>query len=148
MTPLDFARSQVGVRESGGPNRGDPHTRYAYQGEEPLPWCARFVRWCFENAGTPLPGNRWLIGSVSELRDALNAHLALVALETVQPGDLLLLKHRGGSDAGTGHHVGLVENVSATHIETIDGNYGDAVARVRRARTDPAIWCVGRWPRE
>lgn len=147
MTPLDFARSQVGVAESGGPNRGDPFERYAYPGEEPLPWCARFMRWCWENAGTPLPGNRWLIGSVAELRAALEAQGALVPLEDARPGDLLLLRQRGGSDAGAGHHVGIIEQVTPTYIETIDGNWGDRVARVQRKRTDPGIWCAARWPR-
>jgi hypothetical protein len=146
LTPLDFARSQLGVTESGGENRGEPFARYAYPGEEPLPWCARFVRWCFENAHTPLPGNRWLIGQVAELRDALNAHMALIPLEQARAGDILFLRGRAGSDHGPGNHVGLVEHVSADAIETIDGNLGNRVARARRLRTDPSIWSAGRWP--
>lgn len=146
MTPLDYARSQVGVAESGGPNRGDPFAFYSFPGEEPLPWCARFVRWCWESAGTPLPGNRWLIASVAELRAALEAHGALVPLEDARAGDLLILRQRGGSDAGHGHHVGIVENATPGYIETIDGNLGDRVARIQRRRSDPAIWAVGRWP--
>ena len=50
MTPLDVARTQIGVVELPG-NRGVPFERYALPGEDPLPWCARFLRWCYLQAG-------------------------------------------------------------------------------------------------
>lgn len=148
LTPLDYARSQVGVAESGGANRGEPFTRYALIGEEPLPWCARFVRWCWENAGTPLPGNRWLLGSVAELRDALTACGALVSPADARAGDIVGWRSRLGSDRGTGNHVSIVEAVSPTYLDTIDGNWDDRVARVQHRRDDPRLWFVARWPLE
>ena len=73
--PLDVARSQVGVVEDPrGSNRGVPFDRYALPGEDPLPWCSRFMRWCWESAGLRLPGNRYLIGRVETLQEALRLH--------------------------------------------------------------------------
>lgn len=148
MSALSVAQGQLaeGVVEEGE-NRGVPFARYALPGEEPAPWCARFMRFCFAEAGTPLPGNRWLIGSVVELFDALKTRGALVPLhEEPKPGDLILLHSRGQSDPGRGNHVGIVEEVRADAVVSIDGNWGDKVSRVTRRRGDPSIWCFARWP--
>lgn len=145
-TPLDFAVSQVGVKETGD-NRGVPHERYALAGEEPLPWCARFVRWCFAQAGTPLPGNRYLIGRVDTLREELAKRGAILPASTApEAGDLVFLRTRGMSDRGPGRHIGIVETVTPAAIVSIDGNWGDAVSRVTRGRAAPEILCFGRWP--
>jgi len=137
---LPYAHNRITVDDS-------KPDRYGLPMEQPLPWCARFMRWCFERAGTPLPGNRWLIASVEEMQHALAARGAILGSDQApKPGDLVFLRHRGASDAGAGHHVGIVETVTPTNIGSIDGNWRDAVRRVDRKRDDPAIWCFARWP--
>lgn len=143
MTPLSAAVTQIGVVEERG-NRGVPLTRYGITGEDPLPWCARFVRWCFTQAGLILPGNRYLIGNVATMHDELEAHGALVS--EPRAGDLIFMHTRGASDAGVGHHVGIVENADALTVASIDGNLSDRVRRMVRDRLDPQIWCFARWP--
>jgi len=147
VTPLQAAISQIGVVEEPG-NRGIPFTRYGLPGEEPLAYCARFLRWCFIKAQTPLPGQKYLIGSVVALREALKQAGALVALhERPQPGDIIFLRHRGKSDPQVGgHHVGIVELVTDKTVESIDANWGDKVQRVARQRGAPEIDCFARWP--
>jgi hypothetical protein len=145
-TPLEHARSQVGVVEEPG-NRGVPLERYGLPGEDALPWCARFLRWCFASAGTPLPGQRYLIGKVSVLKEALEQRGAILPIGTTpQPGDLVFFRDRGKSDAGAGHHVALLEVFGPRRITTIDGNWDDKVGPVDRSRVDPSIWCYARWP--
>ena len=140
-SPLWYAVSQVGASELPG-NRGIPFERYSLPGEEPLAYCARFLRWCFTQAGTPLPGQRYLIGSVVALHEALRAAGALLPLEgRPEPGDLIFLRHRGKSDPQVGgHHVGIVELVTDKTVESVDANWGDMVQRVARRRGSPEIW--------
>lgn len=145
-TPLEFAVSQLGITEVRG-NKGIPFERYSLSGEEPLPWCARFIRWCYLCSGRPLPGQKYLLGAVTEMQAALKAHGGILTEgQNPRPGDLIFLKNRGQSDKGPGHHVGIVEQYGDRSVVSIDGNWGDRVTRVTRDRANPAIWCFGRWP--
>src|SRR5688572_29521885 len=60
--PVEIAISQVGVFEATGKNDGVPADRYNHG--EAKAWCAAFVAWCFEQAGTPLPANIYKLASV------------------------------------------------------------------------------------
>lgn len=144
---VSIASSQVGVKEAGGLNDGEPFRRYALKGEQPLAWCARFARWCFARAGVPLPGNPYEIAAVKRLHLELSARGAILP-PSAEPRrcDLILLTERGKSDAGRGHHVGIVERVENGLVHSIDGNWGDAVRRVTRNLDDASIWGYGRWP--
>lgn len=160
---MEWALAEVGVREDPpGSNAGPPLERYALPGEPPLAWCGRFVRAAFKQAGTPLPGNPWLIPSVAELQRALAAAGAWIpiaaAREAVrrtvgQPsaaparGDLLLLNRESISDVGRrGNHVGIVVRFLDDTVRTVDGNWSDAVRVVDRHLDDPTLWGLGRWP--
>lgn len=149
-TPLDAARSQVGVvEEPRGSNRGVPFDRYALPGEDPLPWCSRFMRWCWESAGQRLPGNRYLIGRVETLQHELELRGGILRPGVApEPGDLIFYADRGKSDQHKGgRHIGIVEIVGGLTLVTIEGNWSDAV--VRRPDVDrygKAVWCFGRWP--
>lgn len=146
MTPLEYAIGELGVIEDPG-NAGVPFERYGLPEEQPLPWCARFVRWCFAQAGTPLPGNRYLIAAVAEMQEALAVRGGIfTTLYQPKPGDLVFLRSRGASDSGPGHHVGIIETVTPTTIGSIDGNWRNAVRRVDRKREDPDLWCYGMYP--
>lgn len=146
MNALDYALSQIGVKETGA-NAGEPHTRFALRGESPAPWCARFVRWCFANAGASLPGNQWEIGNVAKMRAELAAQGCLLA-DDAKPvaGDIGFIKGRAESDAGTGNHVFLVEYVGSAVVRTIEGNLANEVKRFTRRLDDRRSWGFARWP--
>lgn len=145
-TVVDVARSQLGVVESGD-NGGVPFERYALRGEQPLAWCARFVRWCFAQTGVPLPGNHYEIGRVAYLVGELQDAGAWLGRDVEPlPGDLVFLAERGGSDPGPGHHVGIVEECDGRRVYSIDGNWANGVRRVTRELGDPTILGFARWP--
>jgi hypothetical protein len=152
--PIDVARANLGVQSVGAPFHGPPE-RFNLPGEQPAPWCARFVRFCFESAGKRLPGNRFLIPSVANLQAALESagmwHPAGEDGFVPQQNDLLLLQGTGNGEDGLefgGHHVALVESFDGTHVVTIDGDFfrPDRVARVSRAFGQIDIWGYGRIP--
>jgi hypothetical protein len=162
-TIVEWAASQVGVREDPPrSNDGEPMRRYALPGERPAAWCARFVRAGFSAIGHPLPGNQWLIPSVVELQRALGDLGAFIPIEAARafiadgvgapaarprPGDLVFLGPDGLSDIGRrGHHVGVVERFEDGVICSIDGNWSDAVTRVKRPLSAPELWGLARWP--
>lgn len=150
--PVALAELEVGVSSAGHARFDGPPMKYAIEGETPLPWCGRFVRFVFATAGKPLPGNRFLVPSVSELEKALDAAGALFQAAGFEPrrGDLVILHGTGIGDPDEmpigGHHVGLVTNVDAVHVDSIDGDFGtpDAVRRVRRRRDARNIAFYGR----
>ena len=145
LTPLEWARSQLGVREATGHNDGTPAERYL-DGEAGLPWCAAFVLWCFRKGCCEIPGNRWKLRAVRELYRALRDAGAFVT--DPAPGDIVFFNARLGSDAGTtGWHVGIVETAMKDAIGTIEGNAGDAVRRCNHSRANPRIVGYARWPR-
>lgn len=147
MTPLEYAQRELaaGVREATGRNDGVPAERYN-EGERKA-WCAAFLRWCFERAGTPLPGRRHLLPSVAYLEGALLARGARV--ERAIPGAIVAFVGRGASDAGPGRHVGIVESYDpeADKITTIEGNTGNRVTRRTYAHDDPGISGFYVWPK-
>lgn len=145
VTPLDIARRELaaGVKEATGKNDGVPSERYAEGRREP--WCADFVRYCFETSGTKLPGVRAMQPSVAYLEAELERAGARVTAP--EAGAIVTFRWRQGSDAGSGRHVGIVEAVSPTQVTTIEGNSGDAVARRTYRRDHPALAGFFVWPR-
>ena len=146
VSPIDIARRELaaGVREATGQNDGVPAERY--NDGERKPWCASFVRYCFEEAGLRLPGNRHRLPSVAYMEEQLETAGARVAEPA--PGAIITFRARVGSDAGPGRHVGLVEAVDGLTITTIEGNSGNAVRRrtYRQWRSDPTIAGFFVWP--
>lgn len=152
-TALEFAQQELaaGVCEASGKNDGIPHSRYFPEGQanrEGLfpPWCAAFVRWCYDQAGTPLPGNRWRLPGVAYMETELES--AGARLATPEAGAVITFWTRMGSDkARGGRHVGIVEKVHAGRITTIEGNSGDRVGRRTYNASDRSIAGFFRWPR-
>jgi CHAP domain len=116
-----------------------------------LEWCSLFVAWVWEKAGVPLQGDtapyaysgsiyEWTQGHEAGgrpgkmaagenpfLEPKPNGARVLPPKATPLPGDAVLF----GADPRHSDHVGIVERVFADgEITTIDGNYGDRVARV------------------
>ncbi|MGV1047849.1 MAG: CHAP domain-containing protein [Solirubrobacterales bacterium] len=113
-------------------------------------WCALFVAWVWERAGVPMRGGTApyaYSGSIYEWAKAhegglfatpapgdppfsaptANGARVLAPTATPAPGDAVLY----GSGPQASDHVGIVERVFPNgEITTIDGNYGDRVARV------------------
>lgn len=152
MTPLDYARSQLGVREATGRNDGVPAERYNHG--EAKAWCATFVAWCFAQAGCPLPGNQYRLASVQCMEDELRDVGLCWPRETFLPdaGDIVFFDSRGQSDRGTGRHVGIVELVttrrSGSTLWTIEGNSSNAVRRRQYNASDKYVTGYARWGRQ
>jgi LysM repeat protein len=66
---LRLATAQVGTLESG--NNSGAITRFT-AGKTGWPWCARFVSWCYRQAGMPLPGgDQWAVASIKSIIKSL-----------------------------------------------------------------------------
>jgi CHAP domain len=126
---LAAAETQVGVSEQPpGSNDGPQIATYrtavagAQAGE---PWCAYFASWAAAQAGTPLGANGEGLGSVAQITSwAQQTGRYMPAGSVPQSGDLILFGD---------HHVGIVESVNSDgSLNTVEGNYENAVSRVHR----------------
>jgi CHAP domain len=126
---LAAAETQVGAAEyPPGSNDGPQIATYrtavagAAAGE---PWCAYFASWAAAQAGTPLGLNGEGLGSVAQITSwAQQTGRYLPAGSVPQAGDLILFGDQ---------HVGIVQAVNSDGtIDTVEGNYENAVSRVHR----------------
>jgi CHAP domain len=128
------AQAEVGQAEDPPGSNDGPRIadyRSAVQGAVAgEPWCADFVSWVAAEAGVPLGDQGAGFASVAALTAwAGRTGRLLPAGAPARPGDLVLFGDR---------HVGLVEAVEPDGtLDTIEGNEGDAVTRVRRS---PGEW--------
>jgi hypothetical protein len=115
------ARSQLGVTESPS---GSNCTRYGPCEE----WCALFVAWVWQHAGVQMSGGTAPYAYSGSFYGWVKEHggRVLPAGATPSPGDAVLY----GWGPTASEHVGIVESVLGNEITTIEGNYGDRVARV------------------
>lgn len=141
-----IAQSQLGQTEDP---LGSNCTKYG----PCLEWCSLFVAWVWEKAGVPLRGGTAPYAYSGSIYEWAQAHEAgglpgkraagenpflapqpdgarvLPPSATPSPGDAVLFGT--GPGFGESDHVGIVERVFKDgSITTIDGNYGDRVARV------------------
>lgn len=138
-----IARSQLGRTENPPGSNCNPYGPC-------VEWCSLFVAWVWKRAGVPLEGGTATYaysGSIYEWakaheggpfagtapgeppfsKAASNGARVLPATATPAPGDAVLY----GSGPTASDHIGIVERVFPDgQITTIDGNYGDRVARV------------------
>jgi hypothetical protein len=139
-----IARSQLGTDESPPGTNCNPYGPC-------VEWCSLFVAWVWKRAGVPLKGSTATYaysGSIYKWAEAheggpfavtapgdpplskaeANGARALSPTATPAPGDAVL--YGTGPEYGESAHVGLVERVfPGGQITTIDGNFGDRVAR-------------------
>lgn len=115
------ARSQLGTTESP---IGSNCTRYGPCEE----WCALFVAWVWEHAGVPMQGGTSPYAYSGSFYGWVKEHggRVLPASTIPSPGDAVLY----GWGPTASEHVGIVESVLGGEIVTIEGNFGDRVARV------------------
>jgi hypothetical protein len=124
---LQIAQGEVGVTEQPpGSNDGPRIAQYrqATAGSGIGPWCAYFVSWAAQQAGTPLGEAGQGFGSVSAVASwaqRTGRWTPAGAGMPPQPGDLVVWG---------GEHIGIVESVDAAgSIHTIEGNSSNAVTR-------------------
>ena len=139
-----IAQSQLGTPESPLGTNCNPYGPC-------VEWCSLFVAWVWKRAGVPLEGSTATYaysGSIYKWAEAheggpfavpgpgdpplstpeANGARALPATATPTPGDAVL--YGSGPEYGESAHVGIVERVfPGGQITTIDGNFGDRVAR-------------------
>ena len=134
---VDIARSQIGVKESGGKDCGVGQ----YTGGHCEMWCADFVSWVYNKAGynfTRIAGARNLYNWFNKNQLGFPRGSA-----TPQPGDVIYY---------TEGHVGIVEFVDGHTVHTIEGNvdhhpagYNGSVQRETHNLNDSGIGGYGRW---
>ena len=134
-----LAQAEVGQAEQPPGSNDSPRIsqyRSATAGSGVGPWCAYFVSWAAQQAGSPIGEQGQGFGSVAAVMDwGQRTGRALPAGSTPQPGDLIVWG---------GRHIGMVESVLPDgRIQTIEGNSSDQVARrTHDARGDGAIGYV------
>lgn len=120
---LDWAKSTIGVSETGGPNRGKRvdswEQRFNLKGQ---PWCAVFTSLAVTKGGVAASGRT---PSVAEVRKQAQQGTAayqrgFIPPKRAQAGDLILF----GND-----HIGMVESVGKGGITMIAGNDSNKVQR-------------------
>lgn len=145
---LSLAKQQIGLKEATGKNDGEIEK---FTGGRQEPWCAHFVAWLFREVGLPLPTDRIPsntpngynpLASVTNMKKVFQKHGWMV--EGPVEGGVVFFSKRGQSDAGPGRHVGVIESVEADCFYTIEGNWGNAVKRVKRRNSDKSIWGFGK----
>ncbi len=103
----------------------------------PNPWCAAFACLCVHDAlfALKLPDNGPRTASTSVLHAWGEQKGLIIDAAAVQPGDLGLVK---GGPTGY-HHTVVVTAVSAVSVTTCEGNYGDAVRKNVRLKSELAF---------
>ncbi|HEX3325046.1 MAG TPA: CHAP domain-containing protein [Solirubrobacterales bacterium] len=140
---VSIAESQLGTAESPPGSNCNPYGPC-------VEWCSLFVAWVWEKAGVPLKGGTAPYAYSGTIYEWAQAHerggvfggtapgdpplstaeadgaRVLPPSATPAPGDAVLY----GSGPKSSDHVGIVERVfPGGQITTIDGNFGDRVAR-------------------
>ena len=137
---LDIARGEIGVHEQGGNNRGQRVEEYQRSagGHPGEAWCASYVSWCFIKAAEAMG----VTNPMTPSRGALRVwHQAPSAAKSKTPtiGSIFVIDHGKGKG-----HVGFVESVTHTHIQTVEGNTNEEGSRegdgvLRRIRRYSAV---------
>jgi cell wall-associated NlpC family hydrolase len=130
---VNLVRNEVGVAEQPpGSNDGPRIAQYrqATAGAGVGPWCAYFVSWVAQQAGSPIGPNGRGEGYVPSVWSwAKQAGRAVpVGQGQPQPGDLIVWSG----------HIGLVEAVlPGGRVQTIEGNSSDRVTRRVHSASSP-----------
>jgi len=136
---VSIAQGEVGNKEDpDGSNHGPQINKYlgsaASVGEF---WCADFVSWVYMTAGKPFTGGLdggWRISAALDIANWMKNHGTWVDngpnASDPQPGDIIYFTHsHGQATGGANDHIGIVEKVDGNTLDTIEGNYGNAVGR-------------------
>jgi hypothetical protein len=114
---LQVAEGEVGVHESGGPNRGGCEKYQRPYGTWMVgqPWCAAWIGWVWSEAGVP------------DARAIASPSTAIMC-STARAKGLVCMPRPGAALVWCGTHVGLLHtHLGGSTWRTIEGNSGDAV---------------------
>lgn len=130
---IDYAYSQLGVREKGGSNCGpEVETFLKSVGlGKGYAWCMAFVYWSFEQAAKELGQTNPLVKTAGVLRGWNEATCTKILAKDsknnpslVKPGQIFIM------DYGQGYgHTGIVKAVNGGFITTIEGNTNNNKSR-------------------
>lgn len=113
---IDIAKKELGYKAS------ESNTKYGKWYGTQGPWCAMFVSWCANQAkvGTSIvPKFAYVPSGMSWYKD--KGRYKARGAYTPKRNDIVFF--------GGGSHVGIVESVSGTTLNTIEGNTTNSVAR-------------------
>lgn len=130
---LQIAQSQIGIMEQPkGSNRGPEIDQFLRSvGLDPktgsYAWCAAFVFWCFNEAGSQTAMNNPVVrtaGVMDHWNKAGQRHIPRLLMNDafndpakIKPGFLFVISTGGGLG-----HIGFVERVNSGLLTTIEGN--------------------------
>ncbi len=156
----EWAVEQIGIVEATDNNDGVPSK--LFMGGRKEAWCGHFVAEGYRQIGNPLPGDivptavpdqgcPFASVSYTEAVFAEKGWFLPAATQLLLASDLIFLLTRGLSDktkpgAKPGRHIGIVLFATTTHVVSVEGNWGNAVKKVSRLRTDKTISGYGRRP--
>ncbi len=127
---LEVAKSEAakGVKEEPPGSNDGPRVREYQQGNGGNYWCAHFVSWCVNQAGTSPFGHT---GSVSKLRSwgQNNGKYTPASRAVPQPGDIFTKQRTDDQGRVVGGHTGFVLDFdpSSRRMRTVEGNSDDRV---------------------
>lgn len=135
----EIAANEIGVRETGGDNKGPEISRYlAYVGlGDGFEWCAAFASWCYGQAGRSMPRNAWSPALFPKARCYTKVRLLK---GDVRQADLFAIY---SSQLKRIHHVGLVKAVDGPMLISVEGNSHDQVESRRRPLS--TIYAIANW---
>ncbi|MEA4966257.1 MAG: CHAP domain-containing protein [Oscillospiraceae bacterium] len=133
---VQIAQTQVGYTYDEGTKYGAWWSTVIGSDFSTMPWCAMFLTWCLNQAGstTAYFSSSALCSSwLSNLKSGQNGNAAYAfgSGYVPRPGDLIFVGYKNG----TTDHVGLVTAVDATTIYTVEGNYSSKVSNVTYDRS-------------
>jgi len=121
---IDIEEAELGYRE-GAENITKYGAEYGLDGQ---PWCVMFQWWCAKRAGVPFPNTAHCNGVESYAKE----HGQWVTNDFAV-GDFVIFDYEKD---GNRDHIGLVVEVDRNSLTTIEGNYADMVARVKRRTSE------------
>ena len=144
------AASQIGFRETGGPNLGPEVEQYqrgpaSHNGATGRAWCASFVSWCYWQASTELSTGNPLnyTASSRNIETQMGGSGSFFKIEStddltrIKPGDILIWYRCGKLNNSLGH-VGFIHSYDRDNAEllTIEGNKRNRVYSGRYRLSD------------
>jgi hypothetical protein len=139
--------SQLGVREATGHNDGkavEMYLRSVGLGKG-YPWCAAFVRWCYDSAHVATTING---AAASAHRPQNLVWFQHTWIKDPQPGDAFTLWYPSLNRIG---HTGFFHRrVNSSVYETVEGNTNEAGSRegdgvYKKYRSFNATYSISRW---
>ena len=145
----DVALSQVGVRETGGNNRGAKIRTYQAASNlapGPWPWCAAFVDWCVQQWLAYPEARQWLglkHSTPAGWRPKTALAFGLIEWGRKRPNTVTVLPEKTTPKAGDiivfdFSHTGIVVGATSKIVECVEGNTngrGD-----RDSETGDGVW--------